>query len=156
MIIGVLALLLVGTVFETGALNQSPVSASTVNSASNPLTGGQLYSAYTNNPPQAASSYTNKTVYLEDTLDFGVAQDSGTGRYYSSVNSGTVILVWRDPHQLGSLNAGSVVLAECVVRGAGYSQGAGYLVFLQNCDLINVQSQPSTTATITSIPAESV
>jgi hypothetical protein len=145
-IIAVLAALLVFSTFETGLLG-SP-AAPAVNSASDPLTGGQLYTAYADNQSRAAASYTNRTVYIKDNLDFGVGRDLNTGQYYSSVDSGNVILFWSTPSQLGQLAAGSTVLAKCSVNGVEFSPGAGNVVVLVNCALVSVQSGSKTTASI--------
>ena len=90
-VIAVLAVLLVGTTFEAGMLGSGAGPA--VNSASTPLTGGQLYAAYAANQSQATASYTNKTVYIQDSLDFGVGLDQNTGQYFSSVDSGNVLVL---------------------------------------------------------------
>ena len=145
-IIGILAVLLVGTTFETWmlGLRAEPV----VNSASTPLTGGELYAAYAANQSQATVSYTNKMVYIQDSLDFGVGLDHNTGQYYSSVDSGNVILFWRSPSQLGHLSSGSMVLAKCSVDGEQSSPGAGYVLVLKDCALVSVQSQTSSSFSV--------
>jgi hypothetical protein len=145
-IIAILAALLVFSTFETGLLG-SP-AAPAVNSASDPLTGGQLFAAYADNQSRAAASYTNRTVYIKDNLDFGVGRDLNTGQYYSSVDSGEVILFWSTPSQLGQLSAGSTVLAKCSVDGVEFSPGAGNVVVLVNCALVSVQSSSKTTTSI--------
>ena len=145
-IIGILAVLLVGTTFETGMLG--PGTVSPVNSVSTPLTGGELYAAYAANESQATVSYTNKTVYIQDSLDSGVGLDQNTGQYYSSVDSGNVLLFWRSPPQAGQLSAGSMVLAKCSVGGEQASQGTGYVVVLKDCALVGVQSQVVTSASV--------
>lgn len=145
-IIAVLAVLLVGATFETGMLGSGAAPA--VNSASNPLSGGQLYAAYQANQARATASYTNKTVYIRDSLDFGVGIDYSTGQYYSSVDSGNVILFWSQPSQLSQLSAGTTVLAKCSVDGEQFSPGAGYLLILQDCALVSMQSQTGTSASI--------
>ncbi len=144
-IIAILAVLLVGTTFESGMLGSGAAPA--VNSASNPFTGGQLYAAYAADQ----GSYANKTVYIQDSLDFGVSMDFSTGQFYSSVDSGNVILFWSSQSQLNQLSAGSTVLAKCSVDGEQFSPGAGNLLILQNCALVNAQSQTSTTASV-SVP----
>jgi hypothetical protein len=146
LLIAALAALLVLSTFETGMLGSPP--APTVNSASDPLTGGQLYAAYAANQSRATASYTNKTVYIRDSLDFGVGRDLNTGQYYSSVDSGNVIMFWSTPSQLGQLSAGSTVLARCSVDGEQFSPGAGNVVVLANCALVSVQSNSKTTASI--------
>ena len=156
-IIAILAVLLVGATFETGMLGSGVGSDPAVNSASTPLTGGQLYTAYAANESQAAASYTNKTVYIQDSLDFGVGRDYRTGQYYSSVDSGTVILFWSNPSQVAQLSAGATVLAKCSVEGVQFSPRAGYLLYLQGCDLVSVQSQATTTTTTAiSYPAANI
>lgn len=145
-IIAILAVLLVGTAFETGMLGSATAPA--VNSASTPLTGGQLYSAYAANQSRATASYTNKTVYIQDSLDFGVGRDQNTGQYVSSVDSGNVILFWSSQSQLGGLSAGSMVLAKCSVDGEQPSTGAGYVLVLKGCALVRVQSQAVTSASV--------
>lgn len=148
-VIVVLAILLIGTTFETGLLGPV-VGTSAVNSPSSPFTGQQLYSAYLDNQAQATATYTNKTVYIQDTLDFGVSVDLRSGEYYSTVDSGAVILIWNNPSQVTQLSAGNTVLAKCSVAGAVQSFGGrGLYVYLEDCDLIKVQSQ-SSTATSTS------
>ena len=145
-IIAILAVLLVGTTFETGMLGSGAAPA--VNSASTPLTGGQLYEAYAANQSQATVSYTNKTVYIQDSLDFGVGLDQNTGQYYSSVDSGNVLLFWTSPSQLGQLSAGSMVLARCSVNGEQSSPGAGYVLVLKDCALVSVQSQAASSFSV--------
>jgi len=145
-IIAILAVLLVGSTFESGMLGSAAAPA--VNSASTPLTGGQLYAAYSSNQAQATASYTNKTVYIQDSLDFGVGMDYSTGQYYSSVDSGNVILFWSSQSQLGQLSAGSTVLAKCSVSGEQFSPGAGYLLILENCALVSVQSQAAPSVSV--------
>jgi hypothetical protein len=143
-IIVALAVLLVGATFEAGMLGSGAANSPAVNSASTPLTGQQLYAAYASNQSQADASYTNKTIYIQDSLDFGVRMDSA-GHYFSSVNSESVILIWSDQAQVGHLSQGDLVLAKCSVAGTQPSRGGGYLL-LQNCDLISVQSQRATTS----------
>jgi len=150
-LIGVLVLLLVGATIESGIFGRGAGGGAAINSPSTPLTGGQLYAAYAANQSQAAASYTNKTLYIQDSLDFGVNRDF-SGQYFSSVNSGTVILIWNNQAQVGQLFPGTVVLAKCSVEGLQASQGAGYLLYLQGCDLVSVQTQTATSSTI-SVPA---
>jgi hypothetical protein len=145
-IIAVLAVLLVGATLDTGMLGSGPATA--VNSASTPLTGGELYAAYAANQSQATVSYTNKTVYIQDSLDFGVGLDQNTGQYYSSVDSGNVLLFWSSPSQLGQLSAGSMVLARCSVDGEQSSPGAGYVLVLEDCALVSVQSQAASSFSV--------
>ncbi|HEV2389641.1 MAG TPA: hypothetical protein VGS04_02850 [Nitrososphaerales archaeon] len=144
--VAVIAVLLVGTTFEAGMFGSSAAPA--VNSADTPLTGGQLYAAYTANESDAAASYTNKTVYIQDSLDFGVGLDQNTGQYFSSVDSGNVLLFWSSPSQVSQLSAGSMVLAKCSVGGEQTSQGTSYVVVLNHCALVGVQSKVSTSASI--------
>jgi hypothetical protein len=141
-----LAVLLVGATFESGMLGSTPIPV--VNSPSTPLTGGQLFTAYASNQTQADASYTNKTVYIQDSLDFGVGTDYNTGQSYSSVDSGSVILFWSSQAQLGQLVAGTTVLAKCSVAGVEFSPGSGDLLILQDCALVSVQSQATTTASV--------
>lgn len=145
--IAVLAVLLVGATFEAGMFFGSVVGPA-VNSANTPLTGGQLYAAYGANQSEATASYTNKTVYIQDSLDFGVGLDQNTGQYFSSVDSGNVLLFWSNPSQVGQLSAGSMVLARCSVGGEEPSQGTGYVVVLNHCALVGVQSQVVTSASV--------
>jgi hypothetical protein len=145
-IIAILAILLVATTFETGMFGST--AAPVVNSASTPLTGEQLYTAYQSNQSQADASYTNKTVYIQDSLDFGVGRDYSTGQYYSSVDSGNVILFWNGQSQLSQLFAGTTVLAKCSVDGVQFSPGSGYLLILEDCALVSVQSQTSSSANV--------
>ena len=154
-VIAVFAVLLVATAFESGILGTGP-SSTVVNSASSPLTGEQLYIAYSTNQAQADASYTNKTLFIQDSLDFGVTQDFSSGQYYSSVNSGTVILIWSSQTQMGQLAQGATVLAKCSVEGAAFQAGTGYQVYLQDCDLINVQGSTATTTTSASVPVASL
>lgn len=153
-VIVILAVLLVATTFESGMLGIGPGGSPTVNSASSPFTGQQLYAAYASNQTQADASYTNKTLFIQDSLDFGVSQDFSTGQYFSSVNSGTVILVWSTQTQVGQLVQGATVLAKCLVEGVVYSPVVGHQIYLQNCDLVSVQSQA--TATTASVSAASL
>jgi len=145
-VIAILAVLLVGTTFEAGMLGSGAGPA--VNSASTPLTGGQLYAAYAANQSQATASYTNKTVYIQDSLDFGVGLDQNTGQYFSSVDSGNVILFWSSQSQLGRLSAGSMVLAKCSVVGEQPSPGAGYVLVLKDCAFFCVQPQAAPSALV--------
>jgi hypothetical protein len=118
-----------------------------VNSASTPLTGQQLYAAYGANRTQADASYTNKTIFIRDSLDFGVGVDRA-GQYFSSVNSGSVVLIWSGQAQLGQLGAGETVLAKCSVQGTQPALGGGYVLYLQNCDLISVQAQTTSSPSV--------
>jgi len=145
-VIAVLAVLLVGTSFEAGMFGSGAAPA--VNSASTPLTGGELYAAYAANESQATASYTNKTVYIQDSLDFGVGLDQNTGQYFSSVDSGNVILFWSSPSQVVQLSAGSMVLARCSVGGEQQSPGAAYVLVLNDCSLVSAQSQAAASATV--------
>jgi len=145
-VIAILAVLLVGTTFETGMLGLPAGPA--VNSANTPLTGGQLYAAFEANQSQATASYANKTVYIQDSLDFGVGLDQNTGQYFSSVDSGNVLLFWSSPSQVARLSAGSMVLAKCSVDGEQSSPGAGYVLVLKDCALVSVQSRAATSATV--------
>ncbi len=144
LVIAALAVLLVGVTFETGMLNSGAGTAA-VNTPSTPLTGQQLYSAYSANQSLAITSYTNKTLYIQDALDFGVVHDFGSNEYYSDVASGSVVLIWSNPSQVGQLFAGAIVLAKCSVEGLQTSQSAGngIALYLQGCDLISVQNQAS-------------
>jgi hypothetical protein len=146
-IIAVLAVLLIGTTLETGAMFGSGAGPA-VNSASDPLTGGQLFAAYAANESQATASYTNKTVYIQDSLDFGVGLDQNTGQLFSTVDSGNVVLYWNSPSQLGQLTAGSMVLARCSVSGEQPTPGSGYLLVLTHCALVSVHSQVATSASL--------
>ncbi|MDA4116585.1 MAG: zinc ribbon domain-containing protein [Thaumarchaeota archaeon] len=145
-VIAILAVLLVGTAFEAGMLGSGAAPA--VNSASTPLTGGELYAAYAANESQATASYANKTVYIQDSLDFGVGLDQNTGQYFSSVDSGNVILFWSSPSQVSQLSAGSMVLARCSVGGEQQSQGEAYVLVLNDCSLVGVQSQAAASASV--------
>ncbi len=78
-----LAVLLVGVTLETVFVG-SGSGAPAVNSPGNPLTGKQLFSAYATNQTKAVAAYANRTLYIQDTLDDGVAHDLDSGRYYSS------------------------------------------------------------------------
>ncbi len=138
-IVVALAVLLVGVAFEAGMLGSGGAASPAVNSASDPLTGQQLYGAYKTNQSHAEASYTNKTIYIQDSLDFGVGLDSA-GHYFSSIDSGSVILIWRDQAQIGRLSQGEVVLAKCSVAGTQTLRGTGYVLYLQDCDLVRVQS----------------
>ena len=144
-VIVVLVVLLIGTTFESGLIG--PVNGSAaINSANDPLTGQQLYSAYATDQSSATTSYTNKTVYIQDTLDFGVSVDLRSGQYYSTVDQGLVILIWNNPSQVGQLVAGNTILAKCSVVGPVSLRGAlGVFVYLQDCDLVKVQSASATT-----------
>jgi len=154
-IIVILAVLLVATTFESGILGTTVGGSPAVNSASTPFTGQQLYAAYGANQSQADAAYTNKTLYIQDSLDFGVRVDF-SGQYFSSVNSETVILIWSNQTQVSQLYAGATVLAKCSVEGVVFSPGNGYLLYLQNCDLLSVQAQTATTASTASVSAASL
>jgi hypothetical protein len=153
-VIAILAVLLVGTTFEAGMLLGSG-TAPAVNSPSDPLSGGQLYAAYSANLAQATASYTNKTVYIQDSLDAGVFIDN-SGQSYSSVDSGNVVLFWSSQAQLSGLSAGSTVLAKCWVNGEQLPPGDQYLssvalgpvVVLENCALVNTQSQSAASVSV--------
>jgi hypothetical protein len=144
-VIAALAVLLVGVTIETVLLG-SGAGIPTMNSPSSPYTGRDLYSAYEANQTQAVAAYTNRTLYIQDTLDSGVGQDIGTGKYYSSVNLGTVVLVWSATANVDQLHAGAMVLARCSVQGLEVSNGAGIALYLDGCDLISVQAQSATTS----------
>jgi hypothetical protein len=135
--------------------NQVAGNGTPVNSASTPVNGAELYGAYMANQSKANSAYTNKAIYIQDALDFGVAQDSGSGQYFSSVSSGNVILIWNSQSQTHQLSQGALVLAECLVDGLQRSQGAGYLLYLANCNVVSVQA-PTTTSTTTSVPLDNL
>ena len=110
------------------------------------MTGAQLYAAYSANQSQAAASYTNKTLYVRDSLDFGVNQDF-SGQYLSSMNAGTVILIWSAQAQVWPALPGERDIAKCSVEGFQASQG-GYLLYLQGCKyLVSVQTQTATSST---------
>lgn len=155
-LIAILVVLLLGTTFETGMIG-SYTGAPAMNSPRSPLTGQQLYAAYTSNASQATTSYTNKTVYIQDTLDTGVSIDLRTGAFYSTVDSGSVVLIWNSPYsQVERLTGGETVLAKCSVLGpVTFRGGFALYVYLQNCDLISARSQSSSTTTQVSIPASS-
>jgi hypothetical protein len=144
-VIVALAVLLVGVTLETVFLG-SWAGTSTVNSPSNPMTGRALYSDYATNQTKAVAAYTNRTIYIQDTLDNGVGLYLGTGHHYSTVDSGTVVLVWSDTAPVDHLIAGAVVLARCSVEGLQVSNGGGTVLYLQGCDLISVQAQTATTS----------
>jgi hypothetical protein len=144
-VIVALAALLVGVTLETEFLG-SGAGTPAVNSPGTPLTGKQLYAAYAANQTQAVAAYTNRTLYIQDTLDNGVGRDVDTGQYYSSVDSGAVVLVWSATAQVDQLYAGASVLARCLVQGLQVSNGAGIALYLHGCDLIGVQSQSATTS----------
>jgi hypothetical protein len=155
-VILVLVVLLIGTTFESGLISTGN-SSTAINSASKPFTGEQLYSAYSENRAMAASQYTNKTVYIQDTLDFGVSVDLRSGEYFSTVNQGTVVLIWNSPSQVQTLVAGNTVLAKCSVAGAVNSPGVGTIfVYLQDCSLVSVQSPSTSTANAAGVPASNV
>lgn len=137
-VIVALAVLLLGVSLEAGVLGSG--GGPSVNSASTPLTGQQLYAAYGTNRTLADASYTNKTIFIRDSLDFGVGVDRA-GQYFSSVNSGLVVLIWGDQAQVGRLSSGDTVLAKCSVSGTQPGLGGGYVLYLQNCDLVSVRSQ---------------
>jgi len=143
-VIVALAVLLVGVTLETEFLG-SGAGTPAVNSPGNPLTGKQLFSAYAANQTQAVAAYTNRTLYIQDTLDTGVGHDADTGQYFSSVDSGTVILIWSATANVDQLYAGTSVLAKCSVEGLQSSNGAGIALYLQGCDLISLQNQSATT-----------
>jgi len=141
-VIAVLVVLLSGALIEAVNFGQGGASPQAINSPTTPFSGGQLYSAYASNQTQASADYTNKTLYIKDSLDFGVNR-AFDGQYFSSVNAGTVILIWNDQTQVGQLSAGSVVLAKCSVQGLQAQQGTQQL-YLQGCDLISVQTATTT------------
>lgn len=148
--IAILAVLLIGATIEAGYFSGSASIGPAINSPSSPLTGAQLYSAYAANQTQAAASYTNKTIYVQDSLDFGVSRDY-SGQYFSSINSGTVILFWNSQANVNQLGPGAVVLAECSVQGLTPQSGV-LLLYLQDCALVKVQSHGTTTTTGPSTP----
>lgn len=142
--IGVLIVILFGATLQTGIFTSgSGTSSLAVNSPSDPFTGQQLYAAYASNQTKADASYTNKTVYIQDSLDFGAVMDLRTGQYYSYVDSGAVLLFWSNQSQVSQLYPGAMVLAECSVGGVQASVASSYVLSLQNCDLISVQSGAS-------------
>lgn len=145
LVVAILGVLLVGTAFELGAFGPGGGAAGpAANSPSNPFTGQQLYAAFASNQTSASSPYANKTVYVQDTLDSGVSLDISTGRFYSSMDSGAVVLYWSSQAQLNQIYPGATVLARCSVQGVQASSGATDVLYLQNCDLLSVQSQAST------------
>lgn len=151
-----LAVLLVGVTFEAGLLGNGAAASPAVNSASTPLSGQQLYTAYGANPAQADAEYNNKTVFIQDRLDFGVEIDP-TGGYFSTINSGSVILVWSYQSQVSQLSQGETVLARCQVVGPQpFVGGGGYFLYLENCDLISTPSGTSTTASSVSVPVQNL
>ena len=141
-VIAFLLVVLVAALLESG-LSGVGGGGPTVNSPGSPFTGEQLYSAYAANQTQAEASYNNKTVYVQDNLDSGAEVDPSTGDYFSSVDSGAVVLYWSSQVQVGQLQAGSTVLAKCSVAGVQLSVQSAYILSLRNCDLISVQSQTS-------------
>jgi hypothetical protein len=154
-VIVALVVLLVGVTFEAGLLGSGEAASPAVNSASTPLSGQQLYTAYEANLAQADAQYNNKTVYIQDRLDFfGVAVDP-TGAYFSTINSGSIILVWSYQSQVSHLSQGETVLAKCQVVGPQPSGGGGYLLYLANCDLISAQSGTSTANSV-SVPVQNL
>jgi hypothetical protein len=144
-IIAVLAFLLVATTFEGGLLSSGgPLAGAAINSASDPMTGEQLSSAYFSGGSQAA--YANKTVYVQDSLDSGVLQSPG-GQPYSSIASQTVFLFWSSQAQswFGQLIPGAVVLARCAIQGPAQNVASlSPSVVLTACAVISVNSQAST------------
>jgi zinc-ribbon domain len=142
-----LAILLVGVSLEAGMLRGG---APAVNSANDPMSGQQLYQAFAANLSQADASYANRTVYIQDSVDFGVRLNS-LGQYFSTVNSGSVVLIWSDQAQVSQLSPGDSVLAKCSVAGPVREPGGGYLVYLENCDLISTQSQATTASETVSV-----
>lgn len=153
-VIAILAVLLIGTTFEAGLLGSGgPTAPPAVNSASDPLTGAELISAYAANSSQAMATYTNKTVYVQDSLSSGLQQGQD-GQYFSLVDSGMVLMSWGpqvQPQQLQLLVPGATVLARCLVSPAAEQDSPdGFLafLFLQNCDLLSVASQAGPTATV--------
>ncbi len=144
-VIVALAVLLLGVSLEAGMLDSGAPPA--VNSPSDPMTGQQLYQAFTANISQASASYANKTVYIQDSVDFGVGIDPA-GQYFSTVNSGSVVLVWNDQAQVAGLSSGETVLARCSVAGPEQGPGGGYQIYLQDCDLISTLSQTTSSVSI--------
>ena len=147
-IIVALAVLLIGVSLEAGMLSTG--GAAPVNSPNDPLTGLQIYQAFAANASQAGVSYTNKTVYIQGSVDFGVRIDS-RGQYFSTINSGSVILVWSDQASVAQLSSGDTVLAKCWVAGPARTAGGGYIVYLLNCDLIGTSSQATKTSSTISV-----
>ncbi len=147
-VIAALAVLLVAVAFETGVLapGGGGTAGPAVNSSSNPFTGEQLYSAYASNQSKAEASYTNRTVYIQDSLDFGAILNVNTGQYYSSVDSGAVVLYWSSQAAVNQLYPGAMVLAKCSVEGVQPSISEGSVLYLQDCDLISLQSQSVTSS----------
>ena len=141
-VIVALAVLLIGVTVETVFLGSATYA---LNSPSTPFSGKDLYSAYASNQTKAVAAYTNRTIYIQDTLDDGVNEDSA-GQYFSSVSSGEVVLVWGASAQLNQLYAGTVVLAKCSVEGLQASNVTNPALYLKDCDLISAQSQTTTSS----------
>jgi zinc-ribbon domain len=141
-VIAVLVVLLAGATLEAANFGHVGGGPPAINSPSTPFSGGELYSAYAANQTQAAAAYNNKTLYIRDSLDLPGVNQAFDGQYFSSVDAGTVIMIWNGQTQVAQLSPGSVVLARCSVEGLHGPQGAEEL-YLQGCDLISVQTATS-------------
>lgn len=118
-----------------------------INSPTTPLTGQQLLSAYMANQTQADSTYANKSVYIQDTVD-QIGVDPNTGEFISSVNLGTVVLFWSDQSQAVQVFHGDQILAECSIQGiTDQSESGNTLLYLDDCTLISSSAAASTTTT---------
>lgn len=113
-------------------------SATTVNSPGVPLSGAQLFAAYTSNQTLADATYTQKVVYIQDVIDpgdVGAVIDTNLGHYFSTVDFGTVVLYWSHDSQALTLAPGQKILAQCEVNGMAISMSGIYLLYLMDCQL---------------------
>ena len=120
--------------------NKSSSSATTINSPAKPVSGEELFNAYALNQTQADATYTQKVVYIQDTIDPGepaVVSDPNAGQYYSTIYLGRIVMYWSDQSQALQITPGQEFLARCTVGGMELSQEGFDLLYLINCVFAN-------------------
>jgi hypothetical protein len=135
----IVVVILVASLSFGSFANKTSASSVTVNSPSNPVSGAQLFAAYTSNLSVANATYTQKMVYIQDVIDpgdVGAVIDANMGRYFSTVDFGTVVLYWSHDSQALALTPGQKFLAQCDVNGMGTSVSGDYLLYLMDCQLV--------------------
>jgi hypothetical protein len=137
-IVGAVLVLLVLVVVgaSVGNLAGKSSSSSAVNSPSTPLSGEQLFAAFSSNETLADATYATKNVYVQDVIDpgeVGSMNDPNMGQYFSTIDFGTVVLYWSHQSQALQVLPGEKVLAQCNVKGMEMSMSGDYLLYLMNC-----------------------
>ncbi len=132
----IIVVLVVAFLSYGGLASKTSSSSITVNSPGNPVSGAQLFEAYTSNLAVANATYTQKVVYIQDVIDpgdVGAVIDANLNRYFSTVDFGTVVLYWSHDSQALALTPGQKFLAQCEVSGMGTSVSGDYLLYLMDC-----------------------